>query len=173
MPTRSLQTRIVALFLALTVFVQLGGFLLVNSVGMNTARKSIGEALVAGGHVFERARKQEVTRLEQAAQLLSADAKFRHTIGSRESASISSILEGYGKHVGAELLMLIRRDDVVIADTLGSGRANRSSSQSCLRRPERLGRQRRWSSCAVNSINWSSYPFRFRDRTRGSQSDIP
>jgi diguanylate cyclase (GGDEF)-like protein len=121
MPTRSLQTRIVALFLALTVFVQLGGFLLVNSVGMNTARKSIGEALVAGGHVFERARKQEVTRLEQAAQLLSADAKFRHTIGSRESASISSILEGYGKHVGAELLMLIRRDDVVFADTLGLG----------------------------------------------------
>ncbi|HEY2818189.1 MAG TPA: hypothetical protein VGK44_13780, partial [Casimicrobiaceae bacterium] len=76
----SLQTRIVALFLALIVLVQLGVFVLVNSAGDATARKSIGEDLVAGARVFERVREQDRDRLIQAARLLSATAAFRQAI---------------------------------------------------------------------------------------------
>ena len=119
MPTRSLQARIVALFLALTAFVQLGGFLLVNSVGLSAARKTIGEELLAGSRVFERVREQERTRLVQAAQLLSADQGFRQAIATRDKSSIAAVLDRYGKQIDAELLMLIRHDDFVAVDTLG------------------------------------------------------
>jgi diguanylate cyclase (GGDEF)-like protein len=121
MPTRSLQTRIVALFLALTLVVQIGGFLLVDSVGASTARESIAENLAAGARVFERVRNLDRVRLVQAARLLSADQAFRAAVAARDKSSIASILVRYGAQVGAELSMLIRRDDVVAADTLGVG----------------------------------------------------
>jgi diguanylate cyclase (GGDEF)-like protein len=121
MPNRSLQTRIIALFLTLIVFVQLGGFVLVNSVGDSAARKTIAEDLVAGGRVFDRVREQERMRLVQAARLLSADQGFRQAIIARDVPSIVPVLERYGRQVGAELLMIIRQDDIVVVDTLGIG----------------------------------------------------
>ena len=52
MQIRSLQSHILAFFLLLMVVVQVGGFVLINTVGMTAARKSIGEDLVAGALVF-------------------------------------------------------------------------------------------------------------------------
>src|SRR6266849_2976089 len=121
MPTPRLQTRIVALFLALIVVVQLGGFVLVNSVGVSTARKSIGEDLVAGSRVFDRVLEQERVRLVQAARLLSADQAFRQAVSARDKSAVNAVLDQYGRQVDAELLMLIRGDDVVAADTLDVG----------------------------------------------------
>ena len=117
----SLQTRIVALFLALIVLVQLGVFVLVNSVGVATARKSIGEDLVAGARVFERVREQDRDRLIQSARLLSATAAFRQAIAPRDKSDITPMLARYGRQIDAELIMLIRADDVVAADTTGIG----------------------------------------------------
>src|SRR5689334_16926870 len=117
----SLQTRIVALFLALIVLVQLGVFVLVNSVGVATARKSIGEDLVAGAHVFERVREQDRDRLIQSARLLSATAAFRQAIAPRDKSDVTAVLTRYGRQIDAELIMLIRADDVVAADTTGIG----------------------------------------------------
>ncbi|TMG84599.1 MAG: hypothetical protein E6H76_13855, partial [Betaproteobacteria bacterium] len=59
MPTRSLQTRIIALFLTLMVLVQVGGFVLINTVGMAAARKTAGDELVAGARVFDRLLEQD------------------------------------------------------------------------------------------------------------------
>jgi len=117
----SLQTRIVALFLALIVLVQLGVFVLVNSVGLATARKSIGEDLVAGARVFERVREQELDRLIQSAKLLSATQAFRTAIAPRDKSDVTPVLARYGRQIDAELVMLIRADDVVVADTMGIG----------------------------------------------------
>src|SRR5437660_2185063 len=117
----SLQTRIVALFLALMVLVQLGVFVLVNSVGLATARKSIGEDLVAGARVFERVREQELDRLIQSARLLSATQAFRTAIAPRDKSDVTPVLARYGRQIDAELVMLIRADDVVVADTMGIG----------------------------------------------------
>jgi len=117
----SLQTRIVALFLALIVLVQLGVFVLVNSVGVATARKSIGEDLVAGAHVFERVREQDRDRLIQSARLLSATAAFRQAIAPRDKSDVTAVLTRYGRQIDAELIMLIRADDIVAADTTGIG----------------------------------------------------
>src|SRR5213079_2837216 len=115
----SLQTRIVALFLALIVLVQLGVFVLVNSVGLATARKSIGEDLVAGARVFERVRERD--RLIQSARLLSATQAFRTAIAPRDKSDVTPVLARYGRQIDAELVMLIRADDVVVADTTGIG----------------------------------------------------
>src|SRR5437773_2595419 len=117
----SLQTRIVALFLALIVLVQLGVFVLVNSVGLATARKSIGEDLVAGARVFERVREQERDRLIQSARLLSATSAFRQAIAPRDKSDITPVLSRYARQIDAELVMLIRADEIVTADTLGIG----------------------------------------------------
>ena len=121
MPSRSLQTRIVALFLALIVVVQVGGFLLVNSVGVSAARKSIGEDLAAGARMFERVRSQDRARLVQAAQLLSLDPAFRHAMTTHDRSAITTMLDRYGRQIDADLLMLIGPDDVVVADTLDVG----------------------------------------------------
>jgi hypothetical protein len=69
---RSLQSHILALFLLLMVVVQVGGFALINTVGMTAARKSIGEDLVAGALVFDRLLEQDTHRLVQGARLMSA-----------------------------------------------------------------------------------------------------
>ena len=115
----SLQTRIVALFLALIVVVQVGVFVLVNSVGVATARKSIGQDLVGGARVFERVREQERERLLQSAKLLSATPAFRQAIAPRDKSDITPALARYGRQIDAEVVMLIRADDIVVADTTG------------------------------------------------------
>src|SRR4029077_19356037 len=65
---RSLQTRIIALFVLLIVLVQVGGFVLINTVGMAAARKTAGDELVAGARVFDRLLEQDTQRLVQGAR---------------------------------------------------------------------------------------------------------
>ena len=65
---QSLQTRILALFLLLLLAVQLGGFVLINTVGVASARKTIGEELVAGAQLFNRLLEQDRQRLVQGAR---------------------------------------------------------------------------------------------------------
>ncbi|HEY2815870.1 MAG TPA: EAL domain-containing protein, partial [Casimicrobiaceae bacterium] len=86
-----------------------------------TARKSIGEDLVAGARVFERVREQDRDRLIQAARLLSATAAFRQAIAPRDKSDVTPVLTRYGRQIDAELIMLIRADDIVVADTTGIG----------------------------------------------------
>src|SRR5438270_8317172 len=114
----SLQTRILALFLLLLLAVQIGGFVLVNTVGVAAARKTIGEDLVAGAKLFNRLLDQDRQRLVQGARLLSADYAFREAIASNDSATITSVLANHGKRIDAALMMLIGLDQRVIADTL-------------------------------------------------------
>ena len=114
----SLQTRILALFLLLLLAVQLGGFVLINTVGVASARKTIGEELVAGAQLFNRLLDQDRQRLVQGARLLSADYAFREAIASNDSATITSVLANHGKRIDAALMMLIGLDRRVIADTL-------------------------------------------------------
>jgi diguanylate cyclase (GGDEF)-like protein len=116
---RSLQSRILALFLLLMVIVQVGGFVLINTVGMSAARKTVGEALVAGAHVFDRLLEQDTQRIVQGARLMSADYAFREVISTGDRQTIASVLVNYGKRVDASLMMLIGLDQRVLGDTLG------------------------------------------------------
>jgi len=116
---RSLQSRILALFLLLMVIVQVGGFVLINTVGMSAARKTVGEALVSGARVFDRLLEQDTRRTVQGARLMSADYAFREVISTGDRQTIDSVLVNYGKRIDASLMMLIGLDQRVLGDTLG------------------------------------------------------
>ena len=119
MNLRSLQTRILSLFVLLTVVVQAGGFVLINTVGITAARKTASEELNAGGLVFTRLLKQETHRLVQGARLLSADYAFREVIGTGDPETINSALANHGKRIDADVMMLIGMDQRVAADAFG------------------------------------------------------
>ena len=117
---RSLQTRIIALFVLLVVLVQIGSFVLINTVGMAAARKTAGDELVAGARVFDRLLEQDTQRLVQGARLMSADYAFREAIATRDADTITSVLANHGRRIDANVMMLIGLDQRVIADTLGT-----------------------------------------------------
>jgi diguanylate cyclase (GGDEF)-like protein len=121
MSLRSLQSRILALFLLVIIAVQVGGFVLVNTVGGAAARNTIGEELVAGARVFDRLLEEDTQRLVQGARVLAADYAFREAIGTRERETIRSALVNHGKRIDADVMMLIGLDDRVIANTLDVG----------------------------------------------------
>ncbi|HEX5865824.1 MAG TPA: EAL domain-containing protein [Casimicrobiaceae bacterium] len=118
MPALNLQTRIIALFVLLMVLVQLGGFVLINTVGMAAARKTAGDELVAGARVFDRLLEQDTQRLAQGARLMSADYAFREAIATGDADTITSVLANHGRRIDADVMMLIGLDQRVIADTL-------------------------------------------------------
>ena len=57
-----LQSHILAVFLLLMVVLQVGGVALINSVGMTSARNSIGEDLVAGSVIVNQLFKHNSDR---------------------------------------------------------------------------------------------------------------
>jgi diguanylate cyclase (GGDEF)-like protein len=107
------------LFFLLTLVVQGGGFVLLNKIGNDTARKTASEELVAGTQVFSRSLEQDTHRLEQGARLLSADYAFREVIGTGDVETITSALANHGKRIDADVMMLIGLDQKVRADVTG------------------------------------------------------
>ena len=117
-PFRSLQTRILALFLLLMVVVQFGGFYLINTVGMAAARKTVADDLIAGARVFDRLLEQDTQRIVQGARLMSADYAFREVISTGDRQTIESVLINYSKRIDAATMMLVDLDQWVVGDTL-------------------------------------------------------
>jgi diguanylate cyclase (GGDEF)-like protein len=101
------------------VVLQIGGFILINTVGTTAARTTIGDELIAGEQVFLRSLQQERVRLIQGARLLAADYAFREAIATGDRDTIVSVLGNHGKRIDADLTMLIALDGKVVADTLG------------------------------------------------------
>jgi diguanylate cyclase (GGDEF)-like protein len=119
-PMRSLQSRILALFLLLMASVQVGTFYFINTVGMSAARKTVGETLVSGARVFDRLLEQDTRRTVQGARLMSADYAFREVISTGDRQTIASVLVNYSKRIDASVMMLIGLDQRVLGDTLGA-----------------------------------------------------
>ncbi|MET0919070.1 MAG: EAL domain-containing protein [Burkholderiales bacterium] len=119
LPLRSLQARILAPFILLVVLVQVGGYVLINTVGVAAARKSVGAEVVAGARVFDRFLEQDTERLVQGARLLTADYAFRETVATRDRSTIASVLANHGKRIDAALMLLVGLDRTVLADTSG------------------------------------------------------
>jgi diguanylate cyclase (GGDEF)-like protein len=118
MPTHSLQARILALFLLLLIAVQVGGFVLINTVGVAAARKTVGDQLVGGARVVDLLLEHDTQRLLQGARLLSADYAFRGAIATGDAGTIRSALANHGKRIDADLMVLVGLDQRVLADTL-------------------------------------------------------
>jgi diguanylate cyclase (GGDEF)-like protein len=115
---RSLQGRIVALFIVLLLVVQGGGFLLITGAGMASARVTVAEELATAERVFLRLMDQSALRLAQGARLLSSDFAFREAIGTGDRETIASVLRNHGDRIDAAYMTLIGLDRRVVSDTL-------------------------------------------------------
>ena len=115
---RSLQSRIVALFVVLMLIVQGGGFLLISTAGVAGARHTVADELATGERVFLRVLDQSAQRLVQGARVLSADFAFREAISTGDRETIVSVLRNHGDRIDATYMTLIGLDRRVVADTL-------------------------------------------------------
>jgi hypothetical protein len=119
LPMRNLQHRILALFLLLIFVVQVVSLVLINMVGGNSARSTVGAEVAAGARVFDRLLEQDAQRLVQGARLMAADYAFREVIATGDRETIGSVLVNYGKRIDAPLVMIVGLDQKVLGDTIG------------------------------------------------------
>ena len=125
---RSLETRIVTLFLVLILAVQLAGFLAIRSGIDANARAGIRSELVISERVFKRLLDQNAQKLTQGARLLAADYGFRQAISSNDGETIASALDNHGARIGASLTLLIGPDRKVKSSS--GGETSRVLSQT-------------------------------------------
>jgi diguanylate cyclase (GGDEF)-like protein len=117
---RSLESRIVTLFLVLIVAVQLIGLLLIQRGIDNNARLAISSELNNGSKVFRRLLDQNAQNLRFGARLLARDTAFVAAIGNNDEsdrATIESALANSGRRIKASLTMLIGEDRKISVST--------------------------------------------------------
>ena len=138
---RSLQSRIVALFVLLMLVVQGGGFVLINTAGVAGARKTVADELATGERVFLRVMDQSAQRLVQGARVLSSDFAFRQAISTGDRETISSTLRNHGDRIDAAYMTLIGLDRRVVADSFDSSTEGRPFAfQRLIAQAERDGK---------------------------------
>ncbi|NGZ84842.1 putative bifunctional diguanylate cyclase/phosphodiesterase [Duganella aceris] len=117
---RSLESRIVTLFLVLIVAVQVIGLLVIQRGIENNARLSISAELNNGGKIFRRLLDQNAQSLRFGARLLARDTAFLAAIGNNEEgdrATIESALVNSGRRIKASLTMLINSERKISVST--------------------------------------------------------
>ncbi|MES2261645.1 MAG: EAL domain-containing protein [Pseudomonadota bacterium] len=120
---RSLESRIVTLFLLLIVVVQVMGLLVIQRGIDSNARASIGVELNNGGKVFRRLLEQNAQSLRFGARLLARDTAFVAAIGNNDEsdrATIESALANSGRRIKASMSMLISAERKITASTSNS-----------------------------------------------------
>ena len=117
---RSLESRIVALFLVLVVAVQLVGLVVIQRGIDNNARQAIGGELNNGAKVFRRLLDQNAQSLRFGARLLARDTAFLAAIGNNDQgdrATIESALANSGRRIKASLTMLVDAERKISVST--------------------------------------------------------
>ena len=128
MRLRSLESRIVVLFLLLILAVQLAGFAAIR-IGINeNARSSVRAELIIAERVFRRLLDQNAENLTTGARILALDYGFRQAIGTNDKETIASVLANHGARIGADLTMLVGSDRQIIAATAGNTGASLQGS---------------------------------------------
>lgn len=119
MRMRSLESRIVLLFLVLILAVQAAGFTAIRIGIDQNARAAIQEELVVGERVFRRLLDLYAHNLTQGARVLASDYGFKQAIASDDSETIVSALANHGERIGASHAVLVAADRSIKASTTG------------------------------------------------------
>lgn len=119
---RRIEGRIVALFLALLLIVQLASFAFIRQSIEANAEAAIDAKLATAGRMLQRLLVQQATREQAAAELLAADYGFRQTLakGQYEQVDIDTInssLANSGERVGAALVAYADLDHRLVTAT--------------------------------------------------------
>ncbi|MRV76161.1 EAL domain-containing protein [Duganella sp. FT92W] len=117
---RSLESRILTLFMLLIVVVQVVGLLVIQGGIESNARASIAQELTNGGKVFRRLMEQNAQNLRFGARLLARDTAFVAAIGNNDEsdrATIESALANHGRRIKASASMLVSAEREISATT--------------------------------------------------------
>jgi diguanylate cyclase (GGDEF)-like protein len=128
MRLRSLESRIVILFLVLILAVQLAGFFAIQTGIRENARASIREELSINQRVFRRLLDQYAQKLTQGARLLASDYGFKQAISSDDRETIVSALANHGNRIEASHALLVGLDRTVKASTTAGPAGNLDNS---------------------------------------------
>ena len=113
---RSLQTRIVVVFLVLLLTVQLAGYAFIDNAITDNAHRHARDELAVAERVFNRLLAQNNLRLTQTAQALAGDFALREAVAMRDRPAIAAILRRHPQRAGADLAMLVGTDGRLLAD---------------------------------------------------------
>jgi len=113
---RSLQARIVAVFLVLLLTVQVAGYGLIERAITANARQHARDELAVGERVFERLLAQSAERLAQAAEALAGDFALREALATRDQPAIAALLRRQPDRSGADLALLVGRNGQALGD---------------------------------------------------------
>jgi diguanylate cyclase (GGDEF)-like protein len=128
MRLRSLESRIVILFLVLILAVQLAGFFAIQTGIRENARASIREELSINQRVFRRLLDQYAQKLTQGARLLASDYGFKQAISSDDRETIVSALANHGNRIEASHALLVGLDRTIKASTTAGPAGNLDKS---------------------------------------------
>ncbi|MBW8845948.1 MAG: EAL domain-containing protein [Burkholderiales bacterium] len=122
MNLRRLEGRIVALFLALLLVVQLVSFFAIHASITRNAEDSLAAELQTGERVLRRLLDQRAGKLHDAAELLAKDYGFRSTVGLSlaEAGTVETIkdaLVNQGERVGASVVAYFDEQQHLVAAT--------------------------------------------------------
>ena len=115
---RTLESRIVTLFLMLVLAVQLGGFFVIRNGIVDNAQATMREQLKLGENLFNRLLEQKKQRLTDSARVLARDTGFRSAIGTDDRPTIESGLITLGERIDASLTLLVGLDRQIKATTV-------------------------------------------------------
>src|SRR3569833_2797090 len=121
MRLRSLESRIVILFLLLILAVQLAGFAAIRIGIRQNAQHAIRDELSINERVFRRLLEQSAQKLTQGARLLASDYGFKTAISSDDRETVVSVLANHGKRIAASHALLIGLDRRIKASTTEPG----------------------------------------------------
>ena len=119
---RRLEGRIVALFLALLLVVQLASFAVIRTSIERNANGAIAAELKTGERVLRRLLAQEAVRRGDAAELLAKDYGFKEAIGLplAEAGTVETIrdaLSNQGERIGASVVVYADNELKLVAAT--------------------------------------------------------
>lgn len=117
MAFRSLQHRIVIVFVGLLLLVMTLVLLLVRHSDERIVAAEMERGLDAGSVIFTRLIEHNSAALESAATLLAADFGFREAVATLDRPTMRSVLRNHGLRIGAEVMMVMEPAGTVIAET--------------------------------------------------------
>ncbi len=115
---RSLQARILTLFVLLFLVVQVLGFSFTVRTISDNARAQLREELTVGERLFGRQMAQNGQRLIQAANILSGDFGFREAVATNAGETIASALRNHGSRIHADITMYADLRGKIIASSV-------------------------------------------------------
>jgi diguanylate cyclase (GGDEF)-like protein len=135
MRIQRLRTRIIIFFVALLAMVQIAALGFVNAANSRNAQSKVAEELNVGERVFARLMTQNAEKLGQAARVLAADFPFREAVATHDVGTLASALSNHGARIGADAMLFIDLEGMVVADTLRPDQSLRKFEYPALVRP--------------------------------------